>query len=178
MPKTTKFSELRAKMSPEARAEARRLADEDLKEMPLHELRAARHLTQQQLAKSLDMTQAAVSQLEQRTDVYLSTLENFVEAMGGRLEMYAVFPDGKVKPRSFSSMRIQSGASTQHWKGIGLIGKYFVVSSSKQQIKTAGNRAHVKARGVPLWCRVRSPNGVQSLRKPPVASTGVQEAFR
>jgi hypothetical protein len=57
-------------MSPEARAEARRLADQDLKEMPLH---------------------------EQRTDVYLSTLENFVEAMGGRLEMYAVFPDGKVK---------------------------------------------------------------------------------
>src|SRR5271155_1939012 len=97
MPKTTKFSELRAQMSPEARAEARRLADEDLKEMPLHELRAARHLTQQQLAKSLDMTQAAVSQLEQSTDVYLSTLENFVEAMGGRLEMYAVFPDGRVR---------------------------------------------------------------------------------
>jgi hypothetical protein len=44
-----------------------------------------------------DMTQAAVSQLEQRTNIYLSTLENFVEAMGGRLEMYAVFPDGKVK---------------------------------------------------------------------------------
>ena len=97
MPKTTKFSELRAHMSPGARAEAPRLADADFKEMPLHELRAARHLTQQQLAKSLDMTQAAVSQLEQRTDVYLSTLENFVEAMGGRLEMYAVFPDGKVK---------------------------------------------------------------------------------
>ncbi len=97
MPKTTKFTELRAQMSPEARAEARRLAGEDLKEMPLYELRAARHLTQQQLAKSLDMTQAAVSQLEQRTDVYLSTLENFVEAVGGRLEMYAVFPDGKVK---------------------------------------------------------------------------------
>jgi hypothetical protein len=46
---------------------------------------------------SVDMTQAAVSQLERRTDAYLSTLENFVETMGGRLEMYAVFPDGKVK---------------------------------------------------------------------------------
>ena len=97
MPKTTKFSELRAMMSPEARAEARSLADKDLKEMPLHELRAARHLTQQQLAQTLDMTQAAVSQLEQRTDVCLSTLGNFVEPMGGRLEMYAVFPNGKVK---------------------------------------------------------------------------------
>ena len=67
MPKMTKFSELRAEMSPEARAESRRLADADLKEMPLHELRAARHLTQRQLAKSLDMTEAAVSQLERRT---------------------------------------------------------------------------------------------------------------
>ena len=56
MPKTTKFSELRAKMSPEALAEARRLADEDLKEMPLYELRVARQLTQQQLARTLDMT--------------------------------------------------------------------------------------------------------------------------
>ena len=68
-----------------------------MKETPLHELRAARQLTQQQLARTLDMTQAAISQLEQRTDMYLSTLENFVEAMGGRLEIYAVFPDGKVK---------------------------------------------------------------------------------
>jgi DNA-binding Xre family transcriptional regulator len=97
MPKTTKFSELRAKMSPEARAEARRLADEDLKAMPIYELRAARRLTQQQLARTLNMSQAAVSQLERRADMHLSTLENFVEAMGGRLELYAVFPDGKVK---------------------------------------------------------------------------------
>ena len=56
MPKTTKFSELRAMMSPEARAEARSLANKDLKEMPLHELRAARHLTQQQLAQTLDLS--------------------------------------------------------------------------------------------------------------------------
>ena|SRR5258706_944193 len=97
MPKTTKFSELESKLRPEARAEARRRAQELMNEMPLHELRAARQLTQQQLARTLEMSQAAVSQLEQRTDMYLSTLENFVEAMGGRLEMYAVFPDGKVK---------------------------------------------------------------------------------
>ena len=94
---TTKLTELRAKMSPEARAEARRPADEDLKAIPIHELRAARKLTQQQLARPLDMSQAAVSQLEKRADMYLSTLENFVEAMGGRLELYAVFPDGRVK---------------------------------------------------------------------------------
>src|SRR5258708_39631860 len=100
---TTKFSELRDKMSPRARAEVQRRLEKERKEMPLHELRAARRLTQQQLAKTLDMTQAAVSQLEQRTDIYLSTLENFVEAMGGRLEMYAVFPDGKVRLETSST---------------------------------------------------------------------------
>ena len=97
MPKLTKWSELESKMSPAARGEVRQRVQDELKKMPLHELRAARRLTQQQLAQTLDMSQAAVSQLEQRTDIYLSTLENFVEAMGGRLEMYAVFPDGKVK---------------------------------------------------------------------------------
>ena len=38
-----------------------------------------------------------VSQMENRTDLYLSTLQNFIEAMGGRLELYAVFEDGRVK---------------------------------------------------------------------------------
>jgi DNA-binding XRE family transcriptional regulator len=97
MPKLTKWSALESKMSPAARAEVQRRVKEELKQMPLHELRNARRLTQQQLAQTLEMTQAAVSQLEKRTDMYLSTLENFIEAMGGQLEMYAVFPDGKVK---------------------------------------------------------------------------------
>ena|SRR5437870_1964166 len=96
MPKLTKWSELRDKMSPEARRGGS-TRPEEMKQMPLHELRNARRLTQQQLAQTLDMTQAAVSQLEKRTDMYLSTLSNFVEAMGGRLELYAVFPDGKVE---------------------------------------------------------------------------------
>ena len=84
MPKLTKWSELESKMSPNARAEVRRRIEEEHEKMPLHELREARRLTQQKLAQTLDMSQAAVSQLEQRTDIYLSTLENFVEAMGGK----------------------------------------------------------------------------------------------
>jgi DNA-binding XRE family transcriptional regulator len=97
MPKLTKWAELESRMTPAARVESERLFREHIKEMPLNELRTARRLTQQQLAQTLDMTQAAVSQIERRTDMYLSTLNNFVEAMGGRLEMYAVFPDGAVK---------------------------------------------------------------------------------
>ena len=97
MPKTRKFRELYDKMSPQARRDVDERVRGSLQEMPWHELRAARRLTQQQLAETLGLTQAAVSQMENRTDLYLSTLQNFIEAMGGRLELYAVFPDGRVK---------------------------------------------------------------------------------
>jgi len=53
-----------------------------LKEMPLQELRAARELTQQSLAEIMDVSQAEVSKIERRTDVYVSTLARFIEAMG------------------------------------------------------------------------------------------------
>jgi Fe-S cluster biogenesis protein NfuA len=43
------------------------------------------------------MDQGNISKLEQRTDMYLSTLRSYVEAMGGALEIRAVFPDGDVK---------------------------------------------------------------------------------
>jgi len=97
MAKTRKFRELYERMPAASRRDVEQRVQASLKQMPLHELRAARRLTQQQLAQTLGMTQAAVSQMENRTDLYLSTLENFVEAMGGHLEIYAVFPEGKVK---------------------------------------------------------------------------------
>ena len=64
-------------------------------EMTLQQLRKAREQSQQELAKKLGVKQAAVSRLEQRTDIYLSTLRSYVEAMGGRLEITAKFPDRK-----------------------------------------------------------------------------------
>ena len=65
--------------------------------VPLDELRAGRRMTQMEVARALDISQAAVSQLEGRRDVSLGTLGNYVEAMGGELEVYAVFPEGRVK---------------------------------------------------------------------------------
>jgi hypothetical protein len=97
MSKTRKFRELYERMTPESRAEVEQRVQKSLGEMPLYELRAARRLTQQQLAETLGLTLAAVSQMEHRTDLYLSTLQNFVEAMGGHLEIYAAFPDGRIK---------------------------------------------------------------------------------
>ena len=62
-------------------------------EMTLRELRKARKLTQVSVARELGISQDAVSRLEQRSDVLLSTLRRTVEAMGGSLSLIARFPD-------------------------------------------------------------------------------------
>ena len=65
--------------------------------MPLHQLRNARKMKQTRLAEVLERDQGNISRLEKRTDMYLSTLRSYIEAMGGVLEIRAVFPDGDVK---------------------------------------------------------------------------------
>ena len=62
----------------------------------LAELREAQHITQQQVAKALGVSQANVSRIEHQDDVYLSTLSNYITALGGQLEIKAVFPAGTV----------------------------------------------------------------------------------
>jgi len=96
------FNALRERMSPEARKRAEMKAKRMLAEMPLNELREARRLTQEQLADQLGVGQAHVSRLERRADMYVSTLGRVVEAMGGRLEIRAVFPDGTVPLKRFA----------------------------------------------------------------------------
>ena len=97
-----KFEELRSKMTPERRERNRQRTQQMLAELPLEELRHARKLTQAQLAETMGLNQASVSKLERRTDMYVSTLSHFIEAMGGCLEIQAVFPDGSVKIVQFS----------------------------------------------------------------------------
>ena len=95
------FKNLKQKMSPATLARAETRAKKTLAEMPLSELRTARQLTQESLAKSLGINQAAVSKMERRTDMYISTLRQFVVAMGGELEIIARFPDGVIRIQQF-----------------------------------------------------------------------------
>jgi DNA-binding XRE family transcriptional regulator len=99
------FRELEAKMSPESRARAEAKAKKMLDEMPLDELREARAMTQVHLAKILGVNQAAVSKLERRTDMYVSTLQDFVKAMGGELKIIARFPEGTVEISQFGAVK-------------------------------------------------------------------------
>jgi DNA-binding Xre family transcriptional regulator len=99
------FRELQAKMSPERRARSEAKAKRMIEEMALDELRVARELTQEQLARALKIKQAAVSKMERRTDMYLSTLQGVIRAMGGELEIRAIFPDSTVRINQFQELR-------------------------------------------------------------------------
>ena len=70
-----------------------RVAELVAEEMALRELRKAHHRTQASMAKQLGISQDGVSRLEKRSDLLLSTLRNYVEAMGGNLSLIAEFPD-------------------------------------------------------------------------------------
>jgi predicted transcriptional regulator len=99
-----KFSELEAKMSPEAREWVKSEVAKTLADMPLNELRNARGLSQQMLAEALHIQQPAIAKLEKRTDMYISTLRSHIKAMGGELEVIARFPDGDVRISNFSQI--------------------------------------------------------------------------
>jgi predicted XRE-type DNA-binding protein len=101
---TKKFSELRAKMSPDAMGRAQAKAKAMLDEMPLNELRQARGLSQKMLADVLRVQQPSIAKLEKRTDMYISTLRSHIEAMGGELEVVARFPEGTVKISNFADL--------------------------------------------------------------------------
>ena len=99
-----KFTELRAGMTQAAREKADGMARQMLAEMPLNELRQARGLTQARLASLLHVEQPSIAKMEKRTDMYLSTLRNLVQAMGGDLVVTAKFPDGEVRINNFSEL--------------------------------------------------------------------------
>ena len=91
------WAEVRKRGGPESEARIDQYKRELHATVSLAQLRRARALTQTQLATLLDMQQPAVSRLERQTDMYLSTLRSYVEAMGGALQLQAVFPDGTVQ---------------------------------------------------------------------------------
>lgn len=62
-------------------------------EMTLRDLRKAREYSQQAVGEKLHVNQSEVSKIERRTDMYLSTLRDYIESLGGELDIVARFPD-------------------------------------------------------------------------------------
>ncbi len=105
------FNNLLTGMSPERRERIRLKTDAMKHEMALSELRQALDLTQEELAKSLHMKQAAISKFEHQSDIYLSTLRRILLAMGAELRIVAQFPEGSVLINQFDEIRRSVGGS-------------------------------------------------------------------
>lgn len=90
----TNVNDIINKLAPAQRRKVEaRAAQLIAEEMTLQELRRARKITQQKIAKSLHIGQEGVSKIEKRSDLLISTLRKTVEAMGGSLSLVAEFPD-------------------------------------------------------------------------------------
>ncbi len=90
-----KFSEVRnvVEARPSAKERLATKRDETLEEIRLYELRHRQATTQAELAGRLEVTQGAISKLEHADDVRISTLRQYLDALGARLELVAVFDD-------------------------------------------------------------------------------------
>ena len=102
-----KFHELTGDFTPERRGRIEAAKAELIVEMALHELRQVRDLTQEDLAKRMDRQQPAIAKIENRPDMYISTLRNYIEAMGGRMKIVAQLPEGEVTITNFA--RVEEG---------------------------------------------------------------------
>ncbi|HXS78370.1 MAG TPA: helix-turn-helix transcriptional regulator [Terracidiphilus sp.] len=116
------FKTLQNKMSPAARVGSEAKAQAFLDEMALDELRIARKMTQERLAQVLHKSQAAVSKIERRADMYVSTLQEVVKAMGGMLEIRAVFPEAAVVINQFEQIQEEQGGTEPERQPIGSVG--------------------------------------------------------
>jgi DNA-binding XRE family transcriptional regulator len=96
------FKELESKMSPERITRTNAIAQKLLAEIELSELREKRKVTQTQLAGRLKRTQATISQIEGRNDWLVSTLNEYIQALGGELDVRAIFPDKTIRLTHFA----------------------------------------------------------------------------
>jgi hypothetical protein len=91
----------------------RRAAELMAEELTLRDLRRAKQITQEEVARRLSGRQVYVSRLERRADMKLSTLRDYVRALGGDLQLMVTFPgDAAVKLRDIGSVSVRKGRNT------------------------------------------------------------------
>jgi len=79
--------------------------------MEVAELREILQVSQEELAKKLKVTQAAISRLERRPNLLLESIANYIEALGGRLELHAVLPNRTVRLTHLLAATERKGAA-------------------------------------------------------------------
>lgn len=95
--KTTPWKEVRKRaVKPEDEPLIAREREALEAELRLAALRKRRKASQATVAKRLAVSQSNISQLERGADPRLSTVASYVGALGGKLEIVAVFDDERV----------------------------------------------------------------------------------
>ena len=99
MAKTKDLTDIRRRrpLDPDARRRVDTIKRAMRLEVALSELREMRGVSQRSVAEELETSRPNVSRIESEVDVRLSTLERYIEALGGKLEIHAVFDDQDVK---------------------------------------------------------------------------------
>lgn len=95
MPAKTTWKEIRDRRitTEQDERDVRRYYDLHELALRLAEVRKQLGITQARLADDLEVSQANISRIEKERDLKLSTIDGYVAALGGRLELRAVFPD-------------------------------------------------------------------------------------
>ncbi|MCH7495176.1 MAG: XRE family transcriptional regulator [Candidatus Marinimicrobia bacterium] len=99
-----KFKDLTKDFSDERMKRVEAKTKEILRSIDLQELRKAKELTQLELAETLNISQEAVSKMESNSDMFISTLSRFIDAMGGHLRIVAEFPDREIEITQFKEI--------------------------------------------------------------------------
>ena len=96
--KHQKWADIKSRMKPDTWARLEAGARQLSEELHLSQLRKARGLTQEAVAALLGVSQAEISKMERRSELYIGTLKKFIEAMDGELVLAARFADGVEVP--------------------------------------------------------------------------------
>jgi transcriptional regulator with XRE-family HTH domain len=99
------FKNLIEKMPAERQQRIKQKAKNLKAQMAIGELRRALELTQEQVAGSLNIKQAAISKIERQSDIYIGTLRKILTAMGAELRIVAHFPDTDVEIDQFTNLK-------------------------------------------------------------------------
>jgi len=120
-------------------------------EMNLQELRKALQHSQQTLADKLNVKQAEISKMERRTDMYVSTLRDYIESMGGKLEITVSLPNLKsIKINQFDLLNIETPQPMQEIAAGKVVKsakrKYTGTSTAKNSTKPGAKKTTSKAK--------------------------------
>lgn len=102
----TKFEAFRRPMTRERRARVDAIKQRMLQEMELYQLREQAKVSQVELARRMKTAQGAISRLERQPDMLVSTLREYVQAMGGQLQIAA-----RVRGRMVALRHLSRGRS-------------------------------------------------------------------